>query len=391
MRFILVSVGVLTDTDFSGGPRPVVEIGNRLKEAGHDVLLLTSRAGERLYRRMGLKAEYLVVDEREFDAPPGLLKVSAVMISRMVRAGFLLRQLPLRKGDVVLSVSDLLFEIFPLVFLRSGTPRIASIHLVYPNPLRGYRGAFSGKFHLPSVRGTMAFVQGRLAMSIIKSCSDLVLVLETLQPVVRQAGLDERKIVPLQPSVDLAEIDRVEQIENSYHGCWVGRYHPMKGCDDLVAIWTKVYQANSGRKLAVMGGVDTYLKAPVARSPAKTTIHLLGKVSDSLKIGTMKGSKVLIFPSYFEGWPVTVLEGMACGLPVIAYDLPVYRGVFGEEMIRVPVGDVDRFACEVTRLLDDANRRESLSRKARETAERFRNGYDGTVKSLLSRLPSPGY
>jgi phosphatidylinositol alpha-mannosyltransferase len=54
-----------------------------------------------------------------------------------------------------------------------------------------------------------------------------------------------------------------------------------------------------------------------------------------------------------------VLEAMAVGLPVIGYDLPSSREVFGDIMIRVPYGHAEAFAQAILQLLeDDAKRRE---------------------------------
>jgi glycosyltransferase involved in cell wall biosynthesis len=43
----------------------------------------------------------------------------------------------------------------------------------------------------------------------------------------------------------------------------------------------------------------------------------------------MKASKVFLFPSRFEGWGLAVGEALACGLPVVCYDLPALREIFG--------------------------------------------------------------
>ena len=43
----------------------------------------------------------------------------------------------------------------------------------------------------------------------------------------------------------------------------------------------------------------------------------------------MKSSKLFIFPSYEEGWGISITEAMACGLAVVCYDLKAYD-VFGK-------------------------------------------------------------
>ena len=87
------------------------------------------------------------------------------------------------------------------------------------------------------------------------------------------------------------------------------------------------------------------------------------------------GSVVGLFPSYIEGFGISVLEQLACGIPTIAYDVPGPRHIFdgnGPEFL-VPAGNVkamtDR-ALEILRM----NERDysALSAKCRQIAGQFR-------------------
>lgn len=90
----------------------------------------------------------------------------------------------------------------------------------------------------------------------------------------------------------------------------------------------------------------------------------------------IKGARLFVLPSDFEGMPNALLEAMALGLPCIATDCPcggpaaVLRD--GENGLLVPVGDEDALAAALTALLCDSDGREQLGRAARETAENFR-------------------
>ena len=46
-------------------------------------------------------------------------------------------------------------------------------------------------------------------------------------------------------------------------------------------------------------------------------------------------------------------EAMALGVPVVAWDLPVYHQIFPVGMVRVPVGDYQSFADAVIKVLED--------------------------------------
>lgn len=86
----------------------------------------------------------------------------------------------------------------------------------------------------------------------------------------------------------------------------------------------------------------------------------------------MRSCDVLLAPSWAcEGFGLPVLEAMACGLPVVASDIPSFRSLAGDAITYVPFDDVEEFAREAMRLV----RSRSLWRQARgsglEAVRRF--------------------
>ncbi len=83
---------------------------------------------------------------------------------------------------------------------------------------------------------------------------------------------------------------------------------------------------------------------------------------------------VLVLPSYREGTPVTVLEAMAMGLPVVATDVPGCREavVHGETGFLVPPRDVERLSQAIEQLIDDPDLRGRMGWAGRtRVVERF--------------------
>jgi glycosyltransferase involved in cell wall biosynthesis len=84
----------------------------------------------------------------------------------------------------------------------------------------------------------------------------------------------------------------------------------------------------------------------------------------------MAQSKVFLFPSHLESWGHAAVEAMAIGLPVVGYDLPSSREVFGDAMLTVPTGDTSAFARTVLSLLGSNSLREEYSARGLRVAEK---------------------
>ncbi|TKY92481.1 MAG: glycosyltransferase family 1 protein [Candidatus Methanomarinus sp.] len=59
---------------------------------------------------------------------------------------------------------------------------------------------------------------------------------------------------------------------------------------------------------------------------------------------------------------------MCCGVPVVAWDLPVYNEIFPKGMIQVPEGDINVFSDVLLNLLDNKHLLNKMSKEATEIA-----------------------
>jgi glycosyltransferase involved in cell wall biosynthesis len=75
----------------------------------------------------------------------------------------------------------------------------------------------------------------------------------------------------------------------------------------------------------------------------------------------------------FEGWGLAVGEALACGLPVICYDIPALREIFGacRSAFLIPIGDTRKFAETTENILERKNLDE-LEKASKEYARRFK-------------------
>ncbi|HXE75804.1 MAG TPA: glycosyltransferase family 1 protein [Candidatus Xenobia bacterium] len=80
---------------------------------------------------------------------------------------------------------------------------------------------------------------------------------------------------------------------------------------------------------------------------------------------------LFVWPTLVESFGLPLVEAMACGLPVVASDIPVNRELAGEAALYFSPLDADELAAQVSRLMRDAALRASMSRAAREQARGY--------------------
>jgi glycosyltransferase involved in cell wall biosynthesis len=85
-------------------------------------------------------------------------------------------------------------------------------------------------------------------------------------------------------------------------------------------------------------------------------------------IPLIKSSGLTLYPSLLDSFGLVVLESLACGVPVVAYNIPAIRENYKEcpAVLRCPVKDVKSMATRTISLLKNENLRTVLSENAEE-------------------------
>ncbi|MGE0672208.1 MAG: glycosyltransferase [Methylibium sp.] len=114
-------------------------------------------------------------------------------------------------------------------------------------------------------------------------------------------------------------------------------------------------QANATLHLLGGGPDEAALKALAAELalPAES-VRFLGRVGEATLIATLQRSRVSLSVPSSDATSVSLLESMACGLPVVASDLPANRQwIRGDADLLVPARDASALAAVLLRLHDE--------------------------------------
>lgn len=122
---------------------------------------------------------------------------------------------------------------------------------------------------------------------------------------------------------------------------------------------------------APCAAVEEKLKTLLTRIPSNLTVNLLGRVQAQKKWNFLQDCNILLFPSYYksENFPITVLEAMAAGLPVIATDWAALPSIVtdAETGFIVEPKNADQLRNAIARILDNPELEVAMSKKAQET------------------------
>ena len=146
-----------------------------------------------------------------------------------------------------------------------------------------------------------------------------------------------------------------------------------KGVLDAVEAWAAVVRELPDARLVLIGtGPEVgKARARAVRLGIAPSLESRGFVPVEEKLAELAAARLLLAPSYEEGWGISVCEGLASGLPVVAYRLRTLDELFGDAYVPVPVGDVDVLARTAVGLLRDDLRTTELAVQGRRTAQRY--------------------
>ncbi len=154
----------------------------------------------------------------------------------------------------------------------------------------------------------------------------------------------------------------------------VGRYCHEKGYDYLLQAWARAQEDCPDWELAIFGDGDraSYEQMLVDLNIDTNRCFLNGRTSDIQS--EYINSSLAVCSSRFEGFGLSIVEAMACGLPVVSFDCPWGpRSIIsdGEDGILVENGNVDRLADNMIVLMKESEKRQRLSNYAVKNVQRY--------------------
>lgn len=360
------------DHGISGGDVRFIEILKRIKNL--DKVIITPLIGKRICEQNKIKANFILTTKE-----PYATNIVFTYLKRLIKALFL--KIEIRDNDIIYSTSDFFTDTFPAFIWKLENRKakwIVCIFLIVPSLFRDYSRTFiKNKFSMPTYRRILYFISQQLTISLGKRWADQILVLNKMDKayLVYGRGIDESKVSIVNGGIDHTHIDSLKTKEIIYDGIFLGRFHPQKGIFDLIKIWKLVCEKKLNGKLCIIGdGPTSYvekIRALIKANNLSNNIELVGFKLDDEKFLLLKSSNIFLCTSYYESFAIVIAEAMACGLPVVAYDLPVYEDIYGNNISKVPLGNINQFADAVVNFLNNDEIRKSFGLEGKKFIQKY--------------------
>lgn len=169
---------------------------------------------------------------------------------------------------------------------------------------------------------------------ICKSSAIRDICLKELLPLEKLAaipnGTELRRFRPAHDRQEGAALRREMSIaENAFVVMFVGRISRRKGCDVLLHAWEQVIPQMPDGLLVLIGPKNSvegdefqnYIQE-VSAHAAERRVIFCGELEHTKVADFMRLADCFVFPSQREGLPNSVIEAMACGLPVMCANIP---------------------------------------------------------------------
>ena len=214
-------------------------------------------------------------------------------------------------------------------------------------------------------------------------------------------GMDKNKVELVYNPIDLEAIrKKAENIDKNHENylkqdyfLQVSRLTEQKQPEHLVDIYYKLKQRGIKEKLYFIGNGEKVelIKQKIKEYKLEDDIILLGQIENPYPF--FKNAKLFVHTGKYEGLPTVLLESLAFGTPVVAYDCPTgpkdILGKNSEYGELIPLNDKDTFVEKVYELMNKNEKYENYRKLSLVRANDFSmESNKAKLKELIENINS---
>jgi glycosyltransferase involved in cell wall biosynthesis len=344
-RLHFITNGVFT-TSIAGGDIHFLKLAEGAAKYGYDLNFFGGHALQQVIRKHNLPGTVTLTDstimpKTDTGALGGQVKLFRDFYGRYRRTMSALDTIG--PDDFVYAVSDYWFDVLPVV--RCAAKRkLMVLHMEAPRP---GQIVTRSRPDVDALRAASLHYWGSQEYSLRRFCDcsprHLFFLHPAMKPRLQKLGVREDEMTYVSYGLEVTLNESVPAPPKEFDVVWIGRVHRQKGIDDLLATLDFLSKRLESFRAVFIGNVKDALTPEVEKRGLAKHVTFSGFVSEMEKIRLFKASRLFLMPSRHEGSPRVIGESIIAGTPVVAYDIPNYRPVFGDFIRYVPPFDLAAF------------------------------------------------
>jgi glycosyltransferase involved in cell wall biosynthesis len=311
----------------------------------------------------------LGVETEHQSAPLGVLWQQLLLPRRLAR------------GDV-----DLLWSPLQTLPVRCPVPAVVTVHdltvLLMPDAHRA-KVRWS---QVPFLAGSLA--RARRVVAVSRATADDLLFHFPQAFAPASGGGDKLRVIHhgVSPAFRPADDEERERIRHELglpggYLLYAGTLEPRKNVEGVLDAWLALRADDPAAPPLVLAGGQGWRSKGLVRKiervragggPDASALHVLGRVTDDLLARLYRAATVFLYPSFYEGFGMPVLEAMASGVPVVTSDRSSLPEVAGGAALEVRPEDPGQLGGAVRNLLTEPTLAADLAVRGLERASGFR-------------------
>lgn len=222
----------------------------------------------------------------------------------------------------------------------------------------------------------------------------------TKQDIIRNYQIDEKKIDVLYngfekdqwsivngPMENLSTIDNRLSSKQAYF-IFIGAVHPRKNVLNLLKAFEEFKSKyNQSHQLLIIGRkawLNSELEAFYAQMTFREDVIWIEKTERNELLHVLQNAFALVYPSWFEGFGIPLLEAMHLGVPIITSNTSAMPEIAGNAAILVDPGKVNEIADAMNTLISDSILRNKLIENGFTRAKLF--DWNASAKKLVNLI-----
>ena len=333
-----------------------------VEQHGYDITVVTTdQNGRAPFYPFPEKVEMvdLGINYSEDNAKGVFTKILNYLRKRRVHRQRLTELLMREKADVVVSLYPSESSFIP--YIKDGSKKVLELH---------FNKFFRLQYNRTGLLGLIDRWRTRQDERIVRRFDRFVVLTEE-----DKGYWGDMPNIQVIPNAALFMADRYADMSRK-RVIAVGRLDYQKGFDRLIDAWQIVCSTGLFQqwRLDIFGQGEwkDMLKARIKEYGLQNSLHLNEPTKEIAK--EYADSSMLVMSSNYEGFPMVMIEAMACGLPVVTFDFKCGpRDIIKDEEngLIVPDGDIQALADAMMRLMANESLRQTMSVEARKVTETY--------------------